>query len=158
MSRIRAVAVSFYLMVVYWVSSHFPDAHTLFFPTLGAFCLLFMTRAFERKTWTRISFGAVIGSTVGTMLYSINAGPVTFFINALLMIGLITRMKWNAPPIMAVSFIPYFSHPSAVWVLPISVALSLLGLIATLWLTETLEQGFVARRSKQINMEMESGM
>ncbi|WP_127531153.1 HPP family protein [Paenibacillus kobensis] len=154
MTRIRAVAVSLYLMVIYWASSHYPDAHTLFFPTLGAFCLLFMTRSFERKTWTRISAGAVVGATVGTLLYSINPGPITFFINALVMITLITRMKWNAPPIMAVSFIPYFSHPTTMWVLPVSVAMSLSGLIATLWFTETLEQGLVAKRSKQV----ESGM
>ncbi|MNG09996.1 hypothetical protein D3C84_934410 [compost metagenome] len=90
------------------------------------------------------------------VLYTINPGPITFFINALVMITLITRMKWNAPPIMAVAFIPYFSHPTTIWVLPVSVALSLSGLIATLWLTESLEQGLFARRSKQV--EVESGM
>jgi len=141
-------------MIIYWASSHYPDVHTLFFPTLGAFCLLFLTRSFERKTWMQISIGAVIGATVGTALYTIDPGPVTFFINALAMIGLITRMKWNAPPILAVSFIPYFSHPTTLWVLPLSVALSLSGLIATLWATKTLEQGMLARRSKQV----ESGM
>ncbi|MWC26968.1 HPP family protein [Paenibacillus sp. MMS18-CY102] len=154
MSKIRVIMVSLYLMVIYWASSHFPDVHTLFFPTLGAFCLLFLTRSFERKVWANISVGAVIGATVGNVLYSINPGPVTFFLNALLMIALITRMKWNAPPILAVSFIPYFSHPTTVWTLPLSVALSLSGLIATLWITETLERGFELRK----NEELESGM
>lgn len=85
--------------------------HTLFFPTLGAFCLLFLTKSFERKTWARISTGAIIGATIGSVLYMLDPSPITFFVDALLMIGLITKMKWNAPPIMAVSFIPYFSHP-----------------------------------------------
>ncbi|EFM10209.1 conserved hypothetical protein [Paenibacillus curdlanolyticus YK9] len=156
MSKIRVVMVSLYLMVIYWASSHFPDVHTLFFPTLGAFCLLFLMRSFERTAWARISVGAVIGATVGNVLYSINPGPVTFFLNALLMITLITRMKWNAPPILAVAFIPYFSHPTTVWTLPLSVALSLSGLIATLWITETLERGLESRKDKEF--ELESGM
>nr|WP_281272047.1 HPP family protein [Paenibacillus cellulosilyticus] len=141
-------------MFIYWASTQFPDVHTLFFPTLGAFCLLFMMRSQERKAQINITIGAIIGACIGTTLYTIDHGPLMFFINALVMIGLITKMKWNAPPIMAISFIPFFTHPKVIWSLPVSVAASLVGLIAMLWLTEAIELGFsVAKRE-----EMETGL
>lgn len=150
MSTIRAIMASLYMMFIYWASTQFPDVHTLFFPTLGAFSLLFLKRTQERKAQLNITIGAVVGACIGTALYTIDHGPLTFFINALLMIGLITKMKWNAPPIMAISFIPFFTHPKVLWSLPVSVAGSLFGLIAMLWLTEAIELGINVSKGKEI--------
>ncbi|MBD3917672.1 HPP family protein [Paenibacillus sp. PR3] len=158
MSKTRAIMASLYMMFIYWASTQFPDVHTLFFPTLGAFCLLFLKRTQERKAQFNIMIGAIIGACIGTTLYTIDHGPITFFINALLMIGLITKMKWNAPPIMAVSFIPFFSHPKVIWSLPVSVAVSLVGLLAMLWLTEAVEQGISVRVPKREDIEIETGL
>ncbi|MNE97139.1 hypothetical protein D3C80_1954410 [compost metagenome] len=48
------------------------------------------------------------------------------------MIGFIHKFKWNAPPILAVALIPFFTQPQVPWAIPLSVAAALAGLLMTL--------------------------
>jgi len=49
------------------------------------------------------------------------------------------KFSWNAAPILAVALIPFFSHPQTVWVLPLSVLCSLIGIFVPLWLVQKLD-------------------
>lgn len=133
--NLRIGAICLYIASIYWLSLKYPALHTLFFPTLGAFSLLFISRPFGKSELGKIAFGATIAAIIGSLLVSWNAGVIPFLLNTLIMIGLINRFKWNAPPILAVSFIPFFTQDSTdamPWVIPLSVCVSLLGLLLVL--------------------------
>jgi hypothetical protein len=126
---LRSLVMCCYLMGAYWASYHFPSMKMVFYPTLGAFSFLFMHRVDQIKDIGRITMGAIIAVTIGSSMYAISHGAMSFFITAILTISLIQWFKWNAAPILAVSFIPFFAHPVAFWALPAAVLVSLLGLI-----------------------------
>lgn len=50
------------------------------------------------------------------------------------------EFKWNAPPIVGISLIPFFSHSSHHLFIPLSVAAGLLGLMLFLYVAERIEQ------------------
>jgi hypothetical protein len=129
-----------YIVFVYWISTHFPTLHNLFFPTLGAFSLLFVSRPFEAAELGKIAFGAVVSSIIGTFIVYLHPGAVSLFINTIIVIWLISKLKWNAPPILAVSFVPFFVKPTFIWAIPLSVCGSLLGLLLVLFAAHRVEK------------------
>ncbi|TXK76091.1 hypothetical protein [Paenibacillus sp. N3.4] len=137
---LRSFVICCYLMGAYWASYHFPSMKMVFYPTLGAFSFLFMHRVDQIKDVWRITIGAIIAVLLGSLLYSISHGALSFFVTALITISLIQFFKWNAAPILAVSFVPYFAHPTSFWALPAAVLISLLGLMLSVWLIGKVEQ------------------
>ncbi|CAN7179366.1 HPP family protein [Paenibacillus sp. LjRoot153] len=137
---LRSLMICCYLMGAYWASYHFPSLKMVFYPTLGAFSFLFMHRVDNIREIRRIILGAIIAVTMGSLFYTISTGAVSFFLTALVTITLIQFFKWNAAPILAVSFIPYFAHPVSMWALPIAVLVSLTGLLISIWFIGKVEQ------------------
>jgi hypothetical protein len=137
---LRSLVVCCYLMGAYWASYHFPSLRMVFYPTLGAFSFLFMHRVDQIKDVGRITIGAIIAVTLGSVMYSISHGTLSFFLTSMITISLIQVFKWNAAPILSVSFIPFFAHTTSIWALPIAVLVSLLGLIMFVWLIGKVEQ------------------
>lgn len=137
---LRSLVMCCYLMGAYWASYHFPSMKMVFYPTLGAFCFLFMHRVDQIKDIGRITMGAIIAVTLGSTMYAISHGAISFFITAILTISLIQWFKWNAAPILSVSIIPYFAHSVSFWALPVAVFVSLLGLVGSIWLIGKVEQ------------------
>ncbi|MEV5029819.1 hypothetical protein [Paenibacillus sp. LPE1-1-1.1] len=142
--QIRTYAICFYIIMIYWISSHIPSMHSLFFPTLGAFSLLFISRPFEKAEVSKIALGAVISSLIGSVFVYWNPGVLSLLLTLLSVLYLINKFKWNAPPILAVSLIPFFTKPSLLWVIPLSVCGSLLGLLLTLSAAAYVEKKFGA--------------
>lgn len=135
----KIAAVCFYVGSIYWLSLRYPSFHTLFFPTLGSFSLVFSTLTFTKAKIYRIFLGAMVSSVLGTCLHVANPGVVSLFINTVVVIWLIRRYKWEAPAILAVSFIPFFSQATDLWTVPVTVFFSLLGLLLTVLLVEVVE-------------------
>ncbi|MFF2480394.1 HPP family protein [Paenibacillus sp. NPDC058071] len=140
--NIKTLAICTYIMVIYWFSLHFSFLDTLFFPTLGAFSFLFVSRSLRYAEIARITLGAFIMSIIGNVLFHIYPSAISVFLNVLIAFWLIRKFKWNAPPIVAVSLIPFFSHSTHLWVIPFSVTGVLLGLMLTLFIAERLESKF----------------
>ncbi len=141
---LKTYAICLYIVFVYWISSHIPHMHALFFPTLGAFSLLFISRPYVQREFGKIALGAVVASLVGSLFVYFSSGVLSLLLTLLLVIWLINVFKWNAPPILAVSLIPFFTHPPLLWIIPVSVCGALLGLLLTLSAAAFLEQKFGA--------------
>lgn len=137
--NLKIIAICLYVMLIYWLSLHFTFLDTLFFPTLGAFSFLFVSRSSAISEIGKITFGAVVSSVLGTALYYIYPSPISLFVNVILTIWLINKFKWNAPPIVAVALIPFFSHSAHHWAIPLSVCAALLGLMLVLYLVQLIE-------------------
>lgn len=140
--HIKTYAICLYIIMIYWISLHIPHMHSLFFPTLGAFSLLFISRPFGKAEIRKIAIGAVVSSLIGSLFVYWNTGVVSLLLTLLIVIWLINSFKWNAPPILAVSLIPFFTQPSLLWVIPLSVCGSLVGLLLTLSLAAYVETKF----------------
>jgi|GEM_PF-1016684 len=139
--KLKLAAISLYIVLIYWFSLHVPLLHMMFFPTLGAFSLLFVSRSPDAKVLSKIAAGACVSSVIGTALFHLGGGGVlALFLNVIVIIWLIVRLKWNAPPILAVSLIPFFAQAPNVWIVPVSVCGTLAGLLATLSLASLLER------------------
>lgn len=136
---IKTVSISLYLLFIYWISLHFPLMKPLFFPTLGAFSYLFVSRKYELKDLLKLILGAGVASLIGSALFRSDAGMLAFLATALLTIQLLRRYQLQAPPILAVALIPYFANPSSMWEVPVSVIASLSGLVVFLLLVETMQ-------------------
>jgi hypothetical protein len=149
---IRSVGLGLYIMFIYWLSSHAPGMHMLFFPTLGAFGFLFITRSPRLPELGGIAAGAVCSSVIGTLAYAVNDGMASLFVGTLATIWLVRTLKLNAPPIVAVSLIPFFAHPTNLWVAPLSVAASLAGLLAVLGLVYAVERLLAKTESDPIQL------
>lgn len=108
----------------------------LFYPTLGAFSYLFISRTFDVKDFSKLIAGAFAASLVSSVLFISNAGFISFFAATVSTIILIQKFRLNAPPILAIALVPYFTHPVSLWTLPSAVLVSLSGLLLTLWLVE----------------------
>ncbi|CAI6058384.1 HPP family protein [Cohnella sp. JJ-181] len=147
----KAVAICLYIVGIYWISSRMPSLHALFFPTLGAFSLLFIAHPFSPAKLGKVAFGAVVAVLIGTTIAYANQSALALLADLLIVVYLINRFKWNAPPILAVSLIPFFVHASYIWILPLSVCVSLLGLLVTLWVAHHVERivPLQIRRAKQ---------
>lgn len=159
--RIRTYAICLYIILIYWISLHVPYMHSLFFPTLGAFSLLFISRPFEKTEIRKIAFGAVLSSLIGSLFVFWSTGVLSLLFTLLIVIFLIHQFKWNAPPILAVSLIPFFTQPPLVWVIPLSVCGSLLGLLFTLSMATFAERklGAISLLSKKtVNADSDSAM
>lgn len=140
--NIKTILICAYIMAIYWFSKHYSFLDTLFFPTVGAFSFLFLSRSFRYTELTRITFGAFISAAIGTLLVYLYPSAISVFANVLITIWLIKRFKWNAPPIVAVSLIPFFSNSTHLWIIPLSVSAVLLGLMLTLFIAERAESRF----------------
>ncbi|MCD1258604.1 HPP family protein [Paenibacillus athensensis] len=139
--KLKMAAISLYIVLIYYFSLHVPLLHMLFFPTLGAFSLLFVSRSQDVRELSKIAAGAFIASIIGTALFHLgNGGVLSLFITIIVISWLIIKLKWNAPPILAVSLIPFFAHAPNVWIVPVSVCGSMAGLLATLGLVSLLER------------------
>ncbi|CAG7657411.1 HPP family protein [Paenibacillus allorhizosphaerae] len=145
---IKTVAIALYLLLIYWLSQSFPTLKPLFYPTLGAFSYLFVSRAFAMKDLMKLVAGAGAASAIGSLFYAMHAGLWTFLVACLCTILVIRKFHLNAPPILAVSLIPFFSQPTYWWVLPLSVTASLSGLLVILLLTELITYAIKKRLFK----------
>ncbi|WP_239615618.1 hypothetical protein [Cohnella mopanensis] len=139
MLNLKMIAICLYIVVIYWISTHIPSLHSLFFPTIGAFSLLFISKPFSKVELGKIAFGAIVSSVIGTIIVYLHPGVISLFINTIIVITLITKLKWNAPPILAVSFVPFFVQPTFIWAIPLSVCGALLGLLLTLYAVHLIE-------------------
>lgn len=137
---LRSLIICSYLAIIYCAANQIPSLKMVFFPTLGAFSFLFIHREGHIKDIGRIIIGAIVAATLGSLFYAVDSGVLSFFATAILTISLIKWFQWNAAPILAVSLIPYFSHPASIWALPAAVMVSLIGLVLTLWLIGRMEQ------------------
>lgn len=143
---LRNLLICCYLVSIYWLSLHLPSLKMVFYPTLGAFCFLAVSRGRKLRDTGIVMVGAIVSVTLGSLLYSISSGALSFFATALVTITLIQAFKWNAAPILAVSFIPYFAHPDSIWTLPLSVVVSLSGLFLLMWAVGSLEKWLWMRK------------
>ncbi|WP_308637406.1 HPP family protein [Paenibacillus silvisoli] len=134
--NVKSLFICLYVMLIYWLSLHVSFLDTLFFPTLGAFSFLFLSRSYSMQELGKITFGAVVSALLGTLLFYLYPSSLTLFVNAVITIWLIRKFNWNAPPIAAVALIPFFSHSAHLWTIPISVCAALVGLVVTLLLAE----------------------
>lgn len=137
---IKSTIICLYLLFTYWLSFRTPMLHMVFYPTLAAFSFLFISRSIDKKGLYKIIGGAILASTIGSLLYFVNASFVSFFLTAFVVIWMIQKFNWNAAPILAISLIPFFSKPSSILILPLSVSCSLLGLLITLWVIQQIEK------------------
>ncbi|CAM3422197.1 HPP family protein [Paenibacillus lupini] len=137
--NLKTIVICLYVGLIYWLSLHFSFLDTLFFPTLGAFSFLFLSRSSTISEVGKVTFGAVVSSGVGTLLYYIYPSTISLFINVIITIWLINKFKWNAPPIVAVALIPFFSHSAHHWAIPLSVCAALLGLMLVLYIAGLVE-------------------
>ncbi|MGG3319535.1 HPP family protein [Brevibacillus centrosporus] len=145
--NVKTVFICLYLMFVYWLSLQVSFLDTLFFPALGAFCFLFVSRSFRISEMSKITLGATVSSVIGTLFFFVYPSPISLFVNVLLTIWMINRFKWNAPPIVAVSLIPFFSQSSHHWFIPLSVCAVMLGVMLVLLIAELVESKWSALSS-----------
>ncbi|AEI45418.1 hypothetical protein [Paenibacillus mucilaginosus] len=141
MDHVKTITISLYLFVIYYISVHIPALKPLFYPTLGAFSYLFVSRAFAVKDLLKLIAGATTASLLGSCFYFSHAGGVAFLCTSLVTIWMIRKFHLNAPPILAVALIPYFAQPAQWWTAPVSVVSSLTGLVLLLLLMETAAAG-----------------
>nr|WP_275296722.1 HPP family protein [Brevibacillus choshinensis] len=127
-------------MLVYWLSLRIPYLDTLFFPALGAYSFLFATKSFRMTEISKIILGSFLSSALGTLFFYMYPSPISLFANALITMWMVTRFKWNAPPIVAVSLIPFFSHSPNHWFIPLSICAVMLGLMLFLVVAELIEK------------------
>ncbi|MBO9597392.1 MAG: hypothetical protein J7559_06185 [Cohnella sp.] len=127
--NVKLVLISLYIALIYWLSIHLASLHALFFPTLGAFSFLLASREFNRKIAGNMLIGSTTAALIGTLLHTLDAGAIGLLADCLIVGWLIHRCRWNAPPILAVSIIPFFVDQTNAWITPLCVLLSLSGLI-----------------------------
>ncbi|MDF2683282.1 MAG: hypothetical protein K0R47_4472 [Brevibacillus sp.] len=136
----KMIVICIYIMLIYWLSLRVSYLDTLFFPTVGAFGFLFISRSLGFSEISKITLGAFISSAMGTLFFFIYPSPISLFINVLITMWLVTKFKWNAPPIVAVSLIPFFSHSTHHWFIPFSVCVVMLGVMLVLFVAERMER------------------
>jgi hypothetical protein len=124
------------LLLIYWVSQHLPALKMIFYPTLGAFSYLFISRTFDFKDFAKMIAGASAASLISSSLFLSMTGFLPFFTATLCTILLIRKFNLNAPPILAIALIPFFSQPTSIWSLPLAVLISLTGLLLALSFVE----------------------
>ncbi|MFH5185998.1 hypothetical protein ACHHV8_27005 [Paenibacillus sp. TAB 01] len=130
--NLKTWTICFYLLLIYWIAQHIPSVKMLFYPTLGAFSYLFISRTFAFKDFCRLIAGASAASLISSALFLSDTGFISFFAAVLSTIILIQKFRLNAPPILAIALVPFFTHPGNLWGLPLAVLVSLSGLLLTL--------------------------
>ncbi|UQZ85891.1 hypothetical protein SK3146_05181 [Paenibacillus konkukensis] len=158
--NVKIWIICFYLMFIYWISRHIPDVRAIFFPTLGAFSYLFISRAFSVKEFGKMIAGAAVASLVSSALFLSHTGLLSLLLASLFAILIIRKFHLNAPPVLAIALIPYFAEPAQVWTFPLAVLASLGGLLLLLSIAEVAQ--VVVLRSdlrllKKKGQSMESG-
>lgn len=143
--NLKIIAICLYLMLIYWISQHIPVVKMIFYPTLGAFSYLFITRAFSFKDFGRMIAGACVASLISSALYLSHTGMISFLAATLLTIILIQRFKLNAPPVLAIALVPFFAQPEHLLTLPLSVLVSLSGLLLIISITKLIEIAVVKK-------------
>ncbi len=136
--------ICLYLMFIYWISRHVPDIKMIFYPTLGAFSYLFITRTFSIKDFSKMIAGASVASLISSALYLSHTGMFSFLASTLCAILIIRKLKLNAPPVLTIALVPYFAEPAQVWTLPLAVLVSLSGLLLLLSLAELVQASWRA--------------
>lgn len=136
---IKFSIICLYLSITYWIALNVNLLGMLFYPSLGSFSFLILGRKFQLKNLFKITLGAAVTSTIGSCLYFWYPSGFSLFLTALITLYMMKIFDWDAAPILAVALIPFFSHPQSIWVLPISVLCSLIGLLIPLWLIQKLE-------------------
>ncbi|WP_239632344.1 hypothetical protein [Paenibacillus sp. H1-7] len=134
--NLKTWVICFYLLLIYWISRHIPDIKMIFYPTLGAFSYLFISRSFSLKDFIKLIAGACAASVVSSALYLSHTGMLSFFAATLITIILIRKLQLNAPPVLAIALVPFFAQPDHIWTLPLAVLVSLSGLLLVLSLVE----------------------
>ncbi|RKD27031.1 hypothetical protein BEP19_00185 [Ammoniphilus oxalaticus] len=133
-----------YLCAAYWISLHYPPLGMLFYPSLGSFSVILMGQGNYLRELVVIALGATITSAIGSLLYFWYPSIFTMFVTAFTTLWLMQKFSWRAAPILAVALIPFFSHPTTIWVLPLSVLCSVICLLLPLGLVQRLEKRRVA--------------
>ncbi|MDF2719867.1 MAG: hypothetical protein K0R28_6792 [Paenibacillus sp.] len=136
---IKSAVICCYLLVAYWLSSHFGILKMCFYPTLGAFSYFFISRSLSKHESAKVVTAAVAASAAGSLLHAVSPGPLAFLLTCILTIAAIQLIRIQAAPILAVSLIPFFAPLPAVWTLPVFVCASLMGLLAALQISRGLE-------------------
>lgn len=136
--KLSVFAACGYLGLVYFAAGHVQGLHPLFFPALGAFAYLMITRRSAWQEMLQMTAGTIICSFIGSILSLLHPNTVFLVVDALLVYWMIHRLKWNAPPIIAVSLIPFFSRSPDWWTFPVSGGAALIGLAFTLSIASVL--------------------
>lgn len=136
---IKSAVICSYLLVAYWLSSHFGILKMCFYPTLGAFSYFFISRSLNKNEASKVVAAAVAASAAGSVFHLLSPGPLAFLLTCILTIAIIQFIKIQAAPILAVALIPFFAPLPAVWTLPVFVCGSLIGLLAALKVSNGLE-------------------
>jgi len=126
----RSIVLCLYLASLYGLSHQMDELRMVFYPTLGAFGYLFLVRSV--KEMFKIVSAAVLAVTVGSLLYALSSGMLSFFVTAIMAVMFIQKLRLNAAPVVAVSFVPFFANPADIWSIPLSICGSLLGLMLTM--------------------------
>lgn len=130
--KFKAIAACCYFGLVYFAAGRVEGLHPLFFPALGAFAYLLIVRQSPLREMLNVTVGAIACSFIGSLLAMLHPSTVFLVVDALIVFWLIHKRGWNAPLIVAVSFIPFFSGTSNWWAYPLCNGAALLGLILTL--------------------------
>ena len=138
--KLKAFAACGYLGLVYFAAGRVQGLHPLFFPALGAFAYLMITRQSAWREMLKMTAGTIVCSFIGSILSLLHPSSVFLVIDGLLVFWMIHRFKWNAPPIIAVSLIPFFSRSPDWWTFPVSSGIALIGLTLTLAAASVLAQ------------------
>lgn len=146
--NLKTWTICFYLLLIYWIAQHIPSVKMLFYPTLGAFSYLFISRTFAFKDFCRLIAGASAASLISSALFLSDTGFISFFAAVLSTIILIQKFRLNAPPILAIALVPFFTHPGNLWGLPLAVLVSLSGLLLTLVLAEAAKVGLERMKAR----------
>lgn len=149
----KLVAIGLYIMLVYWLSLSHSELHSLFYPTLGAFAFLFISKASGVREVSRVAAGAAVCAVIGTLLQHFVPGVWSVLLNLLIVMWLKQLLNWNAPPLVAVSLVPYFAEPPNLWIVPVSVACTLAGLLLTLVAAELARKYLVVKLAERFSRQ-----
>ncbi|WP_158299450.1 HPP family protein [Paenibacillus antri] len=134
--NVKLAVITIYLVLIYWLSSHVPMLEPLFYPTLGAFSYLLVSRTMNLKESASIMAGAVFASITGTAFFFWLPETLSLLATFVLCIIMIQRFRLNAPPILAIALIPFFEPPATPWTIPLVVFATLTALLVTLFAVE----------------------
>lgn len=144
---LKSTVICLYLVLMYFISQHFPIGKLLFYPTLAAFSFFFMSRKLSKREVQNIFLATVLSSFFGELMYYVDGGILSFFVTCLGNMAMLLYFKINAAPITAISIIPFVYQPAELGTFSLSVLLSMTGLFITLQVAEKIEQFMTSRRS-----------
>ncbi|GAA3410423.1 hypothetical protein ACFFNY_21755 [Paenibacillus hodogayensis] len=143
---IKSSVICGYLLVAYWLSSHFGLLKMCFYPSLGAFSYFFISRNLQKTETVKLVGAAIAVAAAGSALNALHPSSVAFLLTCIMALGIIHFIRIQAAPLLAVALIPFFAPLPHLWTLPVFVGMSLLGLLAALQLSRGLEAVWAAAR------------